>query len=161
MLTSAQARMKQEQDPVMKEIIDKGMTEKLKEMLQEENVDFGSRTSELTQQLLQKIVDEVAGYAKEHHILVVRREPRASLQFGNHHERERRAGFEKGERYERNAERSGPPPLWNNDVIYSSDQGSPNEVDISDEIVERLNKTDAEKQELSRDPFGSTKPKGA
>jgi Skp family chaperone for outer membrane proteins len=171
MLTSAQARMKQEQDPVMKEIIDKGMTEKLREMLQEENVDVGSRSGELTRQLLQKIVDEVAGYAKEHHILVVRRE--------------RRAGFHGGERFERKGDRLDPPlslgpsispvyapaaaswspaegfeppnsgrreQLWNNDVIYSSDQGSPNEVDISDEILERLNKADAASNRAQKGP---------
>ena len=152
MLTTAQARINGEKDPVMKEIIDKGMTKKFMEMIDEENAENVRVSTEVSQRMRRKILEEVARYAKENHILIVRREPGAGREAAFRRIRGADSSWEPapidlggekfvaGERFQRSpgGQRSG-----NDDVLYSDDQTNPREVDISDAIVDRLNQADA------------------
>jgi beta-lactamase regulating signal transducer with metallopeptidase domain len=163
MLTTAQARINGEKDPVMKEIIDKGMTKKFMEMIDEENAENVRVSTEVSQRVRRKIVDEVARYAKENHILVVRREPGAGRGAAFRRIRgvdaswepapldgekadQGREVWEAPERFQPRAgekRRAGEGPFGNDDVLYSDDETNPREVDISDAIVDRLNQADA------------------
>jgi BlaR1 peptidase M56 len=152
MLTTAQERISHEKDPMMKEIIDKGMTQKLIEMVDEENTNIGNRMSELKGRMRGKILREVASCAKEHHLLVVRRvdndrrdgesfvpAERLGLRIGEVREPAPTPGaFEARSGRQRQA--------WQNDVLYSADDITPKEIDISDEIIDRLNRSSDEKQ---------------
>jgi hypothetical protein len=87
------------------------MAEKNLDMSRENNNLIKVRAAQLRAQMIDQIVGEVARYAKEKHILVVRQ-----------------------------VDQSIAPR--NDEVLYSAEAGSLEEVDISDAIIERLNQAD-------------------
>jgi beta-lactamase regulating signal transducer with metallopeptidase domain len=160
MLRAAQERMNRETNPVIKEILLSGMAEKNKEMSQENNEDITNKSIEIMHRMSGKIAEEVASYAKEHRILVVRRVVRGDYA-GSYDPRRNRVAFEHGRAYSKEAfvERKQSDPFqqrepWNDAVMYSAEPGTPNEVNISGDIVNRLNARYAAKQQ---DPKSKSK----
>jgi hypothetical protein len=112
MLRLFQERINQEQNQVIKEALQSAMAAKNLEMSRENNDLIKGRLAQLRSQMIDKIVGEVARYANEKHILVVRR---VDQSFSSRNE----------------------------EVLYSAEAGGAQEVEITDEIADRLNRADS------------------
>ncbi|HEX4071163.1 MAG TPA: M56 family metallopeptidase, partial [Planctomycetaceae bacterium] len=77
-LAAVNKRLEEEKDPVVRSFLEKGIAQSGEEMQREHRKASDKliqRENEMFQRNLQRIMDEIARYAKEHKILVVRRMP--------------------------------------------------------------------------------------
>lgn len=79
LLRDFQERINREQNPVIKDVLQTAMAQKNLERYRENNNLAKDRMAKLRSQMIEKIVGEVARYAKEKHLLVVRRVDRFSV----------------------------------------------------------------------------------
>jgi beta-lactamase regulating signal transducer with metallopeptidase domain len=148
MVRTAKERIAAEMDPFIKDLLEKGIAQKTLEIEKQTNPKLVAEAKRLTDQMKAKIVAEIARYAQEHHLLVVRRadftgsavpEPLSGASAGQQQAATKLYGRE----YETlnlyvNAD-TPPSNAWDQEVLYVAGRDHQHEADISDEIVKRLN----------------------
>jgi hypothetical protein len=160
MVRIAKARIAAEKDPLIKDLLEKGIAQKSTEMADQTNSKLAGEAKQLRDQILAKIVAEIARYAQEHHLLVVRRADFASSGEGyvdyysvpitvnpSIFSRDQQQAPPK--LYGRDAipealynvfvNTDTPSNAWDREVLYVAGHDNQQEADISDEIVKRLN----------------------
>ncbi len=158
-------RIAEEKNPLIKDFLERGIAQKSLEMAQETNPKLAAKAKEIRSQMLAKIVAEIGSYAQEHHLLVVRRAdfvrqteayldysatvatgtPKAALDVGPAPEPGMRGvkinGFDSNPEklYSVYLSADAPANSWDQEVLYVAGRDNKQEVDISNEIVKRLN----------------------
>jgi beta-lactamase regulating signal transducer with metallopeptidase domain len=165
LVRTAKQRIAAEKDPLIKDLLEKGITEKRAEMSREVNPKAAEDEQQVKHRLYEKIMAEINRYAQERQLLTVRR-----VDFGNRTTgmvgvtglalgRERlfinttvaqkltaTASAAPAEQLNQalvmlNIAPS-QPNTWDQEVIYVAGRDGAQEIDISDEIAKRLNAAD-------------------
>lgn len=108
-----------EKDPLIKELLEKGIAQKSREMSIADGHNLNERATQLRREMWHKIMAEIARYAREHHIFIVR-----SANYSNRHE---------------DASDSEGHFAGQFGILFIAGRDNKQEIDISDEIVKRLN----------------------
>jgi hypothetical protein len=145
MAKTARQRIAVEKDPLIKDLLEKGIAQKTLEIEKQTNPKLVAEAKRLTNQMKAKIVAEIARYAQGHHLLVVRRADFVGPGKGPSPEPQQAAP--KLYRREANPETiysffvnvDTPAKAWDQEVLYVAGRDGKYESDISDEIVKRLN----------------------
>jgi beta-lactamase regulating signal transducer with metallopeptidase domain len=165
LVRTAKERIAAEKDPLIKDLLEKGIAEKRAEMSREVNPKAAEDEQQVKHRLYDKIMAEINRYAQERQLLTVRR-----VDFGN-----RTTGmvgvtglglgpeklFINTTRPQKLTATASAAPAeqlnlvsvmlniapslpntWDQEVIYVAGRDSAQEVDISDEIAKRLNAAD-------------------
>jgi hypothetical protein len=165
LVRTAKERIAAEKDPLIKDLLEKGIAEKRAEMSREVNPKAAEDEQQVKHRLYDKIMAEINRYAQERQLLTVRR-----VDYGN-----RATGmvgvtglglgpeklFINTTRPQKLTATASAAPAeqlnlvsvmlniapslpntWDQEVIYVAGRDSAQEVDISDEIAKRLNAAD-------------------
>jgi beta-lactamase regulating signal transducer with metallopeptidase domain len=156
MVKAARQRIAAEKDPLIKDLLEKGIVQKTAELSNQVDPKLEERTKQLRDQMLAKVVAEIAQFAKERHVLVVRRadfgNPPSLYQPGSllgilqnsdgtsYVDVTNQTGL-KAQSVALNVTLSADPPAkaWEQEVLYVAGRDNQHDVDISNEIVKRLN----------------------
>ncbi len=150
MVRAAKERIAAEKDLLIKDLLEKGIAQKTLEIEKQTNPKLVAKAKRLNNQMQAEIVAEIFRYAQEHRLLVVRRadftgsavpEPLSGASAGQQQAAPKLYGREVNPEklYSVLLNADTPAKAWDQEVIYVAGRDGKYEVDISDEIVKRLN----------------------